>query len=342
MRKAFCCLILFLSVICAGTVNASLLFHDEFEYPVDRNSSGSGEIFTTQGPWSNVKTNQDGRNACGYIYTTNSIPGYSGSLPGKNSNRVLAMEFLPETLHCDVGGGWLQTDCYLTIGSASAPADNIPSNVWFQYWIYLQRYGNQMSIFSDGKWLYPSKSGSYPAPTTTGLDWLVLFKTNSYFPYLESAVNGNTYYELEGSYADNQNVDSWDQFKLGHNITPGGGLIKANEWTLVKIHIDTSGRSNLAPAGQGVYEMWLRNVNGGWRKVTEWIGGVTPGFVWPISNPQGHRALKIGTTVNDHDAWLYMDDFAMASSEGDLPTYGSGGTVTELASPPNNFHIIMN
>jgi hypothetical protein len=86
----------------------------------------------------------------------------------------------------------------------------------------------------------------------------------------------------------------------------------------VKLHIDTSG-------AQGSYEAWIRPAHQpDWTKIAEWIGDVTPQFTWPLAEGaqrEGHRALRIPTTVNDVDNWILWDDFAIAQSEASLPQY---------------------
>jgi hypothetical protein len=58
-------------------------------------------------------------------------------------------------------------------------------------------------------------------------------------------------------------------------------------------------------------------------KVAEWIDGNTPYFSWDIPSDGigGHRVFRIPTTMDDFDSWIYLDDFAMATSEADLPVY---------------------
>ena len=57
------------------------------------------------------------------------------------------------------------------------------------------------------------------------------------------------------------------------------------------------------------------------------IGGRTPGFTWdiPSASVGGHRVLRMPTTV-DHDYRMYINDFVMATTESDLPVYGTSGT----------------
>ena len=106
----------------------------------------------------------------------------------------------------------------------------------------------------------------------------------------------------------------WNEFKLGQqdtseNITP-------NRWTLVKIHYDTS-------TPQGTYEAWMKPLGGQWVKVAEWIDGVTPNFTWNIASSDigGHAMFRMPSTVDGPDSWIYLDDFAIATSEEDLPIY---------------------
>jgi len=329
MKKAF---VLMIALIFPLMVNAEIRLQDNFEYAVDRTTENSADAFVSTGPWNGVKSiNSSMRRGCGYIYTVTSIPGFNGRFPGANSNRVLCMEFLPATMNCDVGDGWLQTDCYLSFGSEASPENNIPSDVWIQFWIYLQRYGNQISRFNDGKWLYPSKTGSYPAQSMTGLDWLVVFSENSHLPYWETAPPGSSYWTNIASNA-NYAPEPDNAWKLGHNMAPNTGRIPLNTWTLVKMHLDTRGP-------QGVWEQWHKTIGGSFVKVMEWRGNVTPNFTWTISNANGHKALRLGTTINDYDSWIYLDDFVIATSEADLPTYSSQGP--PFPQPPQNLRIIQ-
>jgi len=115
-------------------------------------------------------------------------------------------------------------------------------------------------------------------------------------------------------------VPAEEEWKLGQTNT--SERITANRWTLVKIHLDTSTQS-------GKYEAWMRPLGGSWTKTAEWIDGVTPGFTWTISanHVGGHRTFRMPSTIgrasgsSNYDAWIYMDDFAMARSEAGLPLY---------------------
>jgi len=85
-------------------------------------------------------------------------------------------------------------------------------------------------------------------------------------------------------------------------------------WYQIRVHFDLSG-------AQGTFEMWVRAYGEtNWTKVTEWIGGVTPDFTWPIplEHRNGQRVFSMPTTVDDVDSTTYMDDFIMATSVDDL------------------------
>jgi hypothetical protein len=321
---------------------ATTILHDKFEYIVNRGQPGASSAFISGGGWSYAKTREDAAGSCGYLYTTNSIPGFSGNFPGTNSSRVLAMEFLPYTLNCNVGGGWLQTDLYLQKGGESAPQNTIPANAWFQFWIYINDYGTQQTRWhsSGTKWLYPCING---AGTCSGsnISFLHLLKVPSYNSYSLSATGANIYPVLEGNGANYTPGSEPGVWKLGHNQSRNVGLLTANQWILVKIHVDISGSSPLAPANQGVYREWHKTVGGEFVKVAEWIGGVTPNFTWNVSalasgHTIGQKGLKLGTTWNYTDGWIYLDDFVIGTSETDLPTYGGTASLT----PPPNFRRI--
>ena len=94
------------------------------------------------------------------------------------------------------------------------------------------------------------------------------------------------------------------------------------------MHIDTSGKSPLALPAQGVYEVWMRLRNQPWKKIAEWLGGKTPHFTWPLLRQaaDGSKTFRMPTTVGGvsrdwADYWIYLDDFAVAARETDLPVY---------------------
>ena len=65
-------------------------------------------------------------------------------------------------------------------------------------------------------------------------------------------------------------------------------------------------------------------MGGSWLQVADWRGGVTADFTRPLTDvggAGGHKVLRMPTTVDDYDSWIYLDDFVMAASENGLPVY---------------------
>lgn len=321
-------------LVLGSDTRATLRFTDRFEYAVGRSDANAAELFRQNG-WTAAKTQQSA-NAHGFLYTVTSIPGFTGAFPGTNSSRVLAIEALPGTLQG-------QTDFYLQLGNGDSAAydDHIPGDVWFQFWVYPQNYGSQLSRYGTrNKFLYVCNA---PYPCHSHL-WMMEQGAAAYNPHntypLGSPSNGGFLWNVKDndgastivySGGDDPSVaDSLGQTNLSEWMRP-------NRWTLVKIHFNTT-----ATTGNS-WEMWLRPYGGGWTKVTEWIGGRTPGFRWdiPSASVGGHRVLRMPTTVGAptsqwYDYWMYMDDFAMATTEQDLTVYPD----ERLPRAPTNLRII--
>lgn len=200
--------------------------------------------------------------------------------------------------------------------------------------------------FSEGKFLYATRSGSgWPASCANdGFVWIVGMNKNNLAGLngIDPCEGGNTIAcdesFLATSYAytgcGNAVITTNDESNdLGNNLT-GDVTIVPDEWTLVKIHIDTSGSNPNCSAGDLAHEMWIRRrTDSGFTKVSEWYGGVTqnggdtvtltPNFT------DGMRAIIIPSTLgganaskgNWYDSLMYMDDFCMCANEADLPTY---------------------
>ena len=317
-----------------SSTRARVVFSDRFEYAVGRSDSNAAQLFVQNG-WSHAKTQQNSSGAHGYLYTTASIPGFTGSFPGTNSSRVLAIEALPETL-----GG--QTDFYLGLGNGSSSAydDYIPGDVWFQFWIYPLQSGSNTSTFGTReKFLYVCNT-DYPCNSHL---WMVMSGPLTYNPSnpypLGDPSQGQFLWATRQAAGVSDIVNS-----LGDPYAPGNigspnptEWMRPNRWTLVKMHFNTTRTSGNS------WEVWVRPQGGGWTKVSEWIGGQTPGFTWniPSASVGGHRVLRMPTTV-DHDYRLFMDDFTMATLESDLPTYSDVGTSPTPSAPqaPTNVRIL--
>jgi len=306
------------------------IFFDRFEYIERRDVNDGGKNFLTQGGWAGVKSVNTTKKSKGkgYLYTTDRIPGYSGTFPGKDSKRVLAIEALPTSM-----GG--QTDFYLQYGKEGGPVNAIPADVWFQFWIYPNYYDDpdnkedQLSGFENRfKFIYPcgvpsAESGTYPCKTFRQ-NWMVLLGSNSASPSWRTAGDPSSDLFVKAQQLDYIKYTGgkpWDAFKLGQTDT--SERIVANRWTLVKLHFDTSSTS-------GKWEAWLKPRGKNWLKVAEWIDGATPNFNWkiPPESVGGHRVFRMPTTINNgdrkntsYDSWIYLDDFVMAGAEKALPVY---------------------
>ena len=322
-----------------------LIIFDNFEYAVNKFDSGTAKqnAFISAG-WSTAKDEQtrpDGAN--GYLSTVTSIPGYTGTFPSGGS-RVLLLEGLPTSMGDFSGASGTyqnQTDFYLELGNGTD--DYIPGDVWFQFWAYPQYYGNQLSSISNrNKFLYPCNS-SYGCHTHL---WIGHSAARADPPLLDPSPFGNpSQGDVLFGLTESAGLSNIEYTGPNYNPYATGNIgqqtlsewPRENRWTLVKMHFNTTRTSGNS------WEMWLQPMGGSWTKVAEWIGGVTPGFVWdiPSGSEGGHRTLRMPSTwgtanSNDstnYDAWLYLDDFAMATSESALPTYS--GTTAPPPPPPS-------
>lgn len=127
--------------------HAAVIIQDDFEYAVGRDDADKTAFLTT-GPWTVIKSRPTDEGAYGFTYTTTSIPGFSGSFPGTNSTRVLVSEHLPGTY------SWGQSDTYLSFYTTGG-SPVIPATFYIQFWVYFQYYGDELSEFRRGKFLYP-------------------------------------------------------------------------------------------------------------------------------------------------------------------------------------------
>jgi PKD repeat protein len=305
----------------SAIVPNGVTFYDNFDYVAGRDDPNVVRAFQNAG-WAGAKTVQAGEpGARGYIYTTDHIPGYNGPFPGSNSNRVLALEALPNTLGNHSTGFWgdLQTDFYLQYGNSNGSRETIPGNVWFQFWIYPNYYDDpndqedQLSGFDRRfKFLYPC-NGNYPC---SRYNWLYMLGGTSDLPYFKElgTPSRDLYMQLHKEsdiYFRGAPEGKTNAHKLGQtNIFD---YIHHNQWTLVKLHIDTSTTS-------GKWEAWIKPLGGKWVKIANWFDGADR-LTWKVADPGGHRILRMPTTLAKFNAWIYMDDFVIAKSEDALPKY---------------------
>lgn len=308
--------------------NPSLLFFDDFNYAVARGDSTSTKQSTFGSHGWGIKDNSEGFGPGGWIYTTSSIPGYVGTIPGR-SGRAMCLEtdHTMSTFQGGAGMNYYQSDYYL-----SKSANGWSSDIWLQYWVYINNYGTQLSRFKSGrdKFWYPIQSnptGSYPdigSIQYQGRDGYEY--QNPAHPYYSNPDPASCYLGLEGDTCRTTVATEAPTSRLYHNLAPNT-KITPNQWWLVKQHIKQTSPT-------GAWEAWLRPMGTlTWTKVADWRPGITSGFTWDISPSapyaQGIQTYKFPTTMNggatntEYPNWRYYADFAIASSESGLPTYGS-------------------
>ena len=313
-------------VLLATSASAELLLFDDFEYVVSRDNSPlpgeRGSAFVTQGPWTYAKAVNLTGSATGRLYTADSVPGYNGPMPGTNpTGRVLKME----TPNADGG-----SDFYL--GHHGSSSEAVPGNVWFQWWMYINHhptgpYGPELSgLQNRHKFIYPT-ADTFPSNSNK---WLISLSSNPYSslnvvaPFDNPTATGEAFVIMRDAMVGEVNYAPGgdNASKLGPNRQSlDNSYIAPNQWHLIKIHLDTT------DSNSGKFEAWIRPVGGEWRKLSEWIGGVTPNFTWSGFPAGGHRGFRMPTTIGWSEAsggaYYYLDDFAMASSEESLPAYGN-------------------
>ncbi|MCP9442300.1 MAG: hypothetical protein NNA20_06875 [Nitrospira sp.] len=279
---------------------ARLVLFDNFEYDIDRSATDAEQQFRAHG-WTDAKAiNSHFGRGSGYLYTRYDDARHS---------RVLVMESMPSTApNPEDGFPYRQTDYWVKYGAEDAPLTTVPADVWFQFWIF----ATPESRFHRSKFIYPCR-GPYPC-TTERFAWLFGWhQLCGPEGNVRQAQEGEWFWTVRAPLANNQAVPEWDHDKLYQNLSCAP--MQRETWYQVRIHVDTSGP-------QGAYEMWRRPAGQStWTKLAEWIGGVTPNFVWPIPEAErvGNRVLAMPTTVNEEDSIVYLDDFAMATGDTAFP-----------------------
>lgn len=300
---------------------------DDFGYDVPKVLSAATKrsLFAAKG-WTWCKDDNQSTGARGYIYTTTTVDGYSGQIPG-SSGRVLGVQ-----------GTSLATqgDLYLQYGNGNIGA--LPPAGWIQFWYMMNNTAAEPSVVTGGKLIYPLPSGSrtsYPADTleTGFLLGMGADYRNSATTTINQPNSASVAMTLEAMAIVDQSTDPAHQrsdvFALRSvgasrymypwlvENTPAAWL-SPNQWYLIKIRYDISGAT-------GRFEAWVRTLGSQvWTKTHEWIGGTTSGFSWNTFSPDnlGWRYIKIPTTLRGN-FWMYLADYAHATTESALPTYTS-------------------
>jgi hypothetical protein len=275
------------------------LFHDSFEYDVSRAATNADVLFGQRG-WAGVKAvNSAAARGNGWVYTR--VDATIGS-------RVLVLESNPGSTPM-AGMPYSQTDYYLQLGREGSTAQVLPANVWIQF----ATYATPTSRFSTrDKTIYPC-SGFYACSWGPNLGWLFMWGSGGF----NTSGDGSArrFLAVEAANADNRGDSEYptNKSKLKQNLSAvplAGGV-----WYDVKLHFDTSG-------AQGTYEAWVRQRGQStWTKVSDWRGGQTANFFWPIPTDQrrGHTMFRWPTTVNGPgDSTVYLDDFKIAQTDAAL------------------------
>lgn len=309
------------------------LFFDSFGYVIGRNDSKAAKeaAFAAAG-WTRIFDEMTFPGSSGgYISTASSIPGYSGPIPGA-SGRMLRLE-------ATVGTSGVQNDLHVQLGSGT-PGD-IPANVWFQHWLYINRSGSELSDFLNirNKWLYPlfgSNSG-YPM-ATTDTAWLcdtgnTRFEGNQAITApVQGAMTFRTHAEpgAGGNRAvmtDQVSQGAGQQMTARDLASENDHWLLPNTWYLVKYNFNVA-------QNPGSHRIWWREYGqhaaGFGNPRVNFVEGVTSGFTYDTYSLDwlGAKFVRMPVTVgttggSGANYYIYQVDFAMAASEGDLPQYGS-------------------
>jgi len=258
----------------------AVVVSDEFNYVVDR--LGSKAAFTAPGRWQGVKDQTTRAGANGYLYTAQSMPNCG---PAPDGSRFLVMEGLPTTLGH-------QTDYYLQ--TPSGPNGTIPAAVKIAGEVCVESgdiEGQHNKIFYP---LYGTRT-DYPmsAEEQPGL----IVQTSFYFRgsqqftaprdgcFVFTNLTTGTKARVEAQ------VSSGNGSKLTPNIDGVDPWICPNDWVQIEIVLDVSGP-------QGRFTTRYKRQGGDWHTVTDWQGGVTPGFTWPTTalDREGAKSVRTPTT----------------------------------------------
>jgi len=308
-------LLLAIAIAVADNAWATVIKSDDFE-GYTMGDVGCEAILT--GGWDGCKELPAARypNRLSDISIVTSIPGHNGGMcSGSKAMRMYA----------DARAE--QTDVNIRTGSGdSEKYDNyIPPVAWFQVCVYINYSGAELSTTTGRtmKFFYPCAS-IYPCHDNY---WLLEMGTNSYNPFWAShgePSDGNLYIASQAKSTGDPYWASGPQenrHKLGQ--TSLAEWIKPNRWNVLRCKTDFSSTA----AAQ--LDCWIGAKGSALTNVMSWHGG-TPvegrDFTWTIPAAKGSRTFSIPTTVpapnrSGPEIFMYLDDFIIATSEDDLPSY---------------------
>lgn len=291
---------------------SGMVFSDDFNYVVNKFDPAETKLarFLAAGYYVKDEATQPGR-ANGYLYTRASAPG-CGAAPSGN---MLTMEG-KTTLG--------QTDFYLQLGSGTA--GSIPARLYVQFDLCVSRSGAEMSHIDGARWgkmIYPlfgSRDG-YPM-ATEDTAWLLNASSYAYrgssmtqapepgaFTFMTQSNPG---YNVQRATIEDQ-LAAGSGSQMTANV--GDPWIRPNRWYTVRFLFDVSGQ-------QGIHRVWVAPVGGQLALISDFTGGVTPGFTYQTATLDrlGAKLLRFPTTwgpasgAPQPDVWMNIDHLRIATS----------------------------
>lgn len=322
-------LLVVLLILWASPTWAAVVFSQSFDGMTTQSACAT---IASEGGFNDCRENPSHPNAPSDVSIVESIPGYAGSMP--SGSKVLRVQVDAQTGQGDAG-----------VQLAGGTIDYIPPDAWIQFAMYINNFGAEAPTNLKGrpmKLLYPCK-GVYPCGSDTrgGYYMLQTGRTTSYAPHSDTSLAANTDGDMWLLLRDaTEGTPSWEGYDPGDrgdlgqtNLTE---RLRPNRWNIVRCH------SNFTNTAAASMECWIGAMGSPLTKVMEWIGGTTVesfSFTWTIPDATGHRYAWIPSThgagTTDFPQYLvtYYDDFYIATSEGDLPTYDAPAAAPSRFNP---------
>ncbi len=308
-----------LGVLAPMSASATVIFSDTFEANPVTNvtcamlQATNGYTFCREGGTSDIS-----------IVST--IPGSNVPLPsGSRAMRV------------HTNGMTVQSDAGVVV---SGSANYIPANAWWQVAMYVNNFGNEVSVAGSRpmKLFYPCNA---PYPCNTNYFLIETSVTSSYEPFNSTALsvpsNGDMWLVSRDNMQGTVNwagADPGNENKLGQ--TNLSERIRPNRWNIIRCHSDFTIPSSAK------LDCWIGPKGSPLTHVLSWHGG-TPvagsAFTWTVPEARGHLQMFWPSTIPANNAtgtvlYMYFDDFYLATSVNDLPNYSGGsGDVTPPVAP---------
>jgi len=289
------------------------------------------------------------RGAAGWIYTVDpqDVAEFAGVIPG----------FAPRAYCFE---GWMaaygnQGDYYLRFGVGDGVDEQVPGDVWFQFWYFCETSPTWNHDYGHPKFIYPNR-GSYPAQAPN-YDWLVTRHWRPSMPWargVQNPENQNDHGErycnfrhsgvLNGvpvmSYLnDYAQSDPGVASQIGQSYqgTPRLGAFETGRWTCMRLHLNSSQAAQQGNRCQ--LECYVRAYGSAdWLLVSRWTHNRPPEPVDPdngsvpfqyqldgASNGYGHKQFV--TPANTDATGLGQPAWAPGTA------YTQGNIVVSQANP---------